>query len=33
VRHRARLVARELAKLLPGLEPDPAEGAAIRPRD
>jgi hypothetical protein len=33
VRHRARLVARELAKLLPGLEPDPAEGAAIRPRE
>jgi hypothetical protein len=33
VRHRARLVARELAKLLPGLEPDPAEGAAIRPTD
>jgi hypothetical protein len=33
VRHRARLVTRELAKLLPSLEPDPAEGAAIRPRD
>jgi len=30
VRHRARLVARELAKLLPLLEPDPASGAAVR---
>jgi hypothetical protein len=34
VRHRARLVSRELARLLPGLEPDPdpAERAAQRPR-
>ena len=32
VRHRARQVARELANLLPMLEPDPAAPAAIRRR-
>jgi hypothetical protein len=30
VRHRSRQVARELANLLPLLEPDPDEPAAIR---
>jgi hypothetical protein len=32
VRHRARQVARELANLLPMLEPDPETPAAIRRR-